>query len=138
MITVLAGSPTTVDPLDALLGPAPTGTTPIEDMRDALGGRLGLAFVVVAVGLVGWLVWRSVQRRRRDEWRQRVMIRNIASRGFALYRSGPATPGMRIDARTPSWPTVQSHVDVESPLPAPQADDLRVPPWATWVHTDHR
>lgn len=134
MPLALAGSPTTADPIDALLGPAPTATSPIADMRDALHGRLGLVLALGAVALVAWLVHRSIRRRQLAEWRQRVMIHDIASRGFALYRSGPATPGMRVDALTPSWPTQQTFVDPDVPaLPAPDAHDLQTPPWATWV-----
>lgn len=133
MTSVLAGSPTTADPIDALLGPAPGGTTPIEDMRAALGGRLGLVLLVLAVALVAWLVYRSHARRKQHEWRQRVMIRSIASRGFALYRGASATPGTRVDALTPSWPVAHPQPGAESTLPAPKADELQPPPWATWV-----
>ena len=134
MPLALAGSPTTADPIDTLLGPAPTATSPIADMRDAIHGRLGLVLALGAVALVAWLVHRSIRRRQLAEWRQRVMIHDIASRGFALYRSGPATPGVRVDALTPSWPTQQTFVDPTAPgLPTPDANDLQAPPWATWV-----
>ncbi len=134
MLLALAGSAATADPIDALVGPAPNGTSPLDDMNEALHGRLGLVLALAALGLVAWLMARSMQRRRQAARGQQVMIRTIASRGFALYTTGPATPGVRVDALVPSWPAGRTLLeDGAEALPVPRVEDLSPPPWATWV-----
>jgi hypothetical protein len=103
MLRILSGTPTTADPIDALLAPARSGTTPIDDMVDALQGRLGLALALATVAVVAYVVRRAVRRRRRRDWGRRALIRRVASRGFGLP-AGVSTPGGRVDALSPSWP----------------------------------
>jgi len=132
MPALLAASPTTVDPLDALL-PRSSGTTPVQDMAHALHGRLGGGLAIAVALLVAWAGVRWYQRRERAAWARGQLVSSVASRGFALYRSGGATPGADVRALTPSWPRSSAVANQPSPLPTPDAADVQPAPWATWV-----
>jgi hypothetical protein len=133
MHRILSGTPTTADPIDALLGPAPSGTTPVDDMIDALQGRLGVALAVLALAAVAYVVRLAVLRRRRRDWGRRALIRSVASRGFGLT-AGVSTPGGRVDALTPSWPVSRPPVSPDAAaFPPPEPSGVQPAPWATWV-----
>lgn len=133
MLRILSGTPTTADPIDALLDPTPSGTTPIDDMIGAVQGRLGVALAIAAVVVAAYVVRRAVLRRRRRDWGRRALIRSVASRGFGLT-AGVSTPGGRVDALNPSWPVSHPPVTPDSAafLP-PEPSSVRPAPWATWV-----
>ena len=137
MPALLLASSTTVDPLDALL-PRTTGSSPIDDMGRALHGWLGVTLVVAAAVLTGWALLRAYQQRRRTAWAQNRMIASVASRGFALYGLASGTPGTDVRSLTPSWPSGPALAHQPCTLPAPRADDVQPPPWATWVRASGR
>ena len=137
MPALLLASSTTVDPLDALL-PRNTGSNPIDDMGRALHGWLGVTLVVAAAALTGWALLRAHRQRRRTAWAQNRMIASVASRGFALFSLASGTPGTDVRSLAPSWPSGPALANQPCSLPTPEADDMKPPPWATWVRPTAR
>ena len=128
-------TPTTTDPLAALLRSPTAGPSPLDDLVHALRGGLGVGLAVAAVVLLALAGHRARQRRRRRAWARDRIIASIAGRGFALYRAAAATPGTDVRALTPSWPDNAGVADLGSPFAAPAAADARPAPWATWARS---